>query len=718
MTQAKHSWGGYRRLVRLCQKELKETVRDRRTVVTLVLMPLLVYPILSMALNRFVLSSGDQAPGFLIGVKTSADLARLDQLLSDPRSLPPESILRSSNGEMAEFRVGVIDETTVEEAVESNLVDVGVEFDESEDGPPEITLYSCRGNGVSQTARRILVERMQWMRLSEATNAVEQAVPGYKEPITIKVAEVGKVAPPSLLGTIVPLVLVLMTITGAVYPAIDLTAGERERGTMESVMASPVSRGAILFSKYVAVVIIALLTALANLAAMFTTLWAGGLMELLTGNDAFPWIAVLRILGLLILFSGFYSAVLLSLTSFAKSFKEAQAYLIPVMLVSLAPAMLSLLPGADLRGALAILPLINIVLLARDLLSGSVDPVGAVAAVASTVAYAGAALMIAARLFGSDAVTRTSERSIGSIFRRPQESTPVPTPPAASLMLALLVPVYFLVANGLIRFLERFRDEIDVETQLTLNAAALFASFGLVPLLAAIVERNRLATTYRLGMPGMVTLAGSLLIGLAAWAFAHEAFVIAEWAGVGGLSDDQIQGAKQSVSKMRQASPILLISVFALAPAVIEELCFRGYLFSSLRAVMSPARTILVTSILFGLFHVLTGNALLIERFVPSTLMGLLIGWVAYSTGSVLPGMVVHFTHNGLLMMVLYYQDQLAFLGEGFDNQTHLPAVWICGAGLLLGVGAALVAVGSRERSPVATANPGRVHTDRGASEN
>ena len=59
--------------------------------------------------------------------------------------------------------------------------------------------------------------------------------------------------------------------------------------------------------------------------------------------------------------------------------------------------------------------------------------------------------------------------------------------------------------------------------------------------------------------------------------------------------------------------------------------------------------------------------------------------------------MVVHFVHNGLLMMVLYYQDRLDFLGDGFDNQTHLPIEWIGEAGLILAVGAGLVWIGSRE---------------------
>ncbi len=430
---------------------------------------------------------------------------------------------------------------------------------------------------------------------------------------------------------------------------------------------------------------------------MFTTLWAGGLLELLTGADTFPWLTIFQMLGLLILFSGFFSAVLLSLTSFAKSFKEAQAYLIPVMLLSLTPAMLSLMPGITLSGALTILPLINIVLLARDLLSGTVDPNNAFVAIISTFAYAAAALSVAARLFGSDAVTRTSEKSIGSLLRRPREPSLRPTPQAAALMLALLVPVYFLVSNGLMRFIKASQDT-SVEATLLLNAVALISTFGLLPTLATWIGRNQFKTTFRLQPSGTLSIIGSILLGLGAWAFAHEAFVIADAMGIGGLSDKQIAGAEATIAKMRETSPFLLIAVFALTPAVIEELCFRGYLFSAIRTAVSPLRTVLITAFLFGLFHVLTGSALLVERFVPSTLMGLIIGWVAYRTGSVFPGIVIHFVHNALLNTVLYYKDQLSFLGAGFDDQTHLPLLWLTIASGLVITGGSLVWMSSKKQ--------------------
>ena len=686
------------RLLRLCQKELKETIRDRRTIVTLLLMPLLVYPIMSMALNRFLLTSGEIEEGFTICVNSEVERKILDQWLSNPKSAPPQAVADSSGNELASFRVTVIPDKSPADAVARNDVDVGLELSNIESGRPTATFYAYRGDSVSQAARRVVVERLQWLKLAEAERLLKATVPKYRTPLLVKAEDVGTVEENSLLSTIVPLVLVLMTITGAVYPAIDLTAGERERGTMEAVMASPVPRGYVLFSKYVAVVAVALLTAIANLVAMFTTLWAGGLLGLLTGGDAFPWLTILQMLGLLVLFSGFFSAVLLSLTSFAKSFKEAQAYLIPVMLLSLTPAMLSLMPGITLSGALTILPLINIVLLARDMLSGSVDPNNTFVAVVSTFAYAAAALSVAARLFGSDAVTRTSEKSIGSLLQRPREASAHPTPQAAALMLALLVPVYFLVSNGLMRFIKASQ-ETSVETTLLLNAIALISTFGLVPTLAAWLGRNRFKTTFRLQRSGIVSIVGAILLGLGAWAFAHEAFVIADTLGIGGLSDKQIAGAEATVAKMRETSPLLLIAVFALTPAVIEEMCFRGYLFSAIRGAVSPLRTVLITALLFGLFHVLTGSALLVERFVPSTLMGLIIGWVAYRTGSIYPGIVIHFVHNGLLNTVLYYQDQLNFLGTGFDDQTHLPPLWLAIAAALVIVGGSLVWACSRNRT-------------------
>lgn len=209
----------------------------------------------------------------------------------------------------------------------------------------------------------------------------------------------------SPLAALLPLVLVLMTMTGAVYPAIDLTAGERERGTLEILMASPTPRFSLLIGKYVAVLTVALLTALMNLSVMFVTLLVLGLGLELMHSDVKLLPLLLQVLALVILFAAFFSAVLLTVTSVARSFKEAQAYLIPLMILSMMPAILSLLPGLHLNGFTCFVPLLNIVLLARDILDGNSQAFTAILVVGITIGYALLALAMAAWIFGKSSIS-------------------------------------------------------------------------------------------------------------------------------------------------------------------------------------------------------------------------------------------------------------------------------------------------------------------------
>ncbi|MEM6688447.1 MAG: ABC transporter permease subunit, partial [Planctomycetota bacterium] len=338
--------GTLARRFRFALKELRETLRDRRTIVTLLLMPVLVYPLLSMAMNRFLLGGASAEEALRIGLESEVDAEFLSQLLSAPESQPPDAVLKASGGDKAEFALFVHDESVGSYVNETALfhgdIDVLVSRSDAEDGNG-LALIADKGSPRSLGARRVLVERLQWYLLGRASNYAPPA------PLSLNVVDVGEPDKTSLVATIVPLVLVLMTITGAVYPAIDLTAGERERGTMEALMASPAPRFELLLSKYIAVVVVATLTAMVNLLAMWVTLWGGGLLEAF-GGASLSIGSMFGVLGLLICFSGFFSAVLLTLTSFARSFKEAQAYLIPIMLLSIAPGLLSLMPGIRLAG--------------------------------------------------------------------------------------------------------------------------------------------------------------------------------------------------------------------------------------------------------------------------------------------------------------------------------------------------------------------------------
>ena len=766
------------RWTRLCLKELRETLRDRRTLITLILMPLLVYPILSMVFQRSLMTAfTGQRQRIVIGVtnQSTAELIRANLMLGDtyleddrgdtladvllrakarhqgsmpnaPPSQTPESPT-SSDGSTAipaadpdsnvdpDPEAGEEDSTatgnpasdaatengkppvsaappalpslpglpqavslTVEQIefvkaedldqqVRSEKIDLGILTpDETDTG--QFELIHRQGSTLSQRALRFVEQRLDAVnelilrkRLQDSGRVPALAFNKTRRSIVVPTRD-------TTLSTIVPMILILMTVTGAVYPAIDLTAGERERGTLEMLMASPVPRLKLLLAKYVAVVSVAFLTALVNLTAMTITLQSTGLSRVLFGESGLGLVRVLQILALLVLFAAFFSAVLLALTSFARSFKEAQAYLIPLMLLSLGPGVVSLLPGLELRGLLAITPVSNMVLLARDLCSGGVDSTMATVAVMSTGLYTLAAIGVAARIFGTDAVMSGGQSELRTLFSADADREGVSSVSGALLCLATLFPIYFVTSSALGQL-----GQLSIPVRLALSGMATSLLFGAVPYIAARLQGLKMRRAF--GIRGTLAAAFTvaLMLGVTVWPIAHEIILFTQALGLATIRPEQMAAAEGLLAELRTVSPILILLSMAVAPAVFEELFFRGYLFHALRAATSRRNTILVSAVLFGFFHVISNSALSVERFLPSTFMGLVLGWLCYQSGSVLPGILLHTCHNGTLMMFSYYKDELSALGIGVQEQAHMPTPWIAASVVTLLIGAGLIAM-------------------------
>jgi ABC-2 type transport system permease protein/sodium transport system permease protein len=304
---------------------------------------------------------------------------------------------------------------------------------------------------------------------------------------------------------------------------------------------------------------------------------------------------------------------------------------------------------------------------------------------------------VAARLFGNDAVLRSSDMSFASALKRPEQPSAVGSLSTAATTLALLFPFYYVTSNALGMFATS-----DIGVRLVVNAIALIAIFGGLPLLIALFCRNQLKTSYRLAWPRWPALLAGLLLGLGAWTWAHELYLFGEWLGLNTIDETKIAQVRELVASFRQVPPWLVLATLAVTPGVIEELFFRGYLFSALRTQMSPLKTILLSALLFGVFHVLTGKSLLLERFLPTTLLGIMLGWVAWRSGSVWPGILMHVTHNGFLEMVAYFRVDLEEKGIGSAEQSHLPWTWLI-TGTLLIVVAGLLLQSLRPRATEGT---------------
>lgn len=709
------------RIGRLAMKELRETLRDRRTIITLIAMPLLVYPILSLVFRTFLFSTVASLPAnepieFTIAVETNLspkeyvsfenDLYNLTKDQFEDKYASQKAKSADKGGETApliaqpnqplvyvDFQnhkwafLEYHDQSNLSLLVESGEIDIGLRVTASEPGVQTQLVFNP-ANPRSQAAASYFTKRFDLfnlrflMRVSGANKPVltydsVKVEPLNKQPIGVSIA------------AIIPLMLVLMTITGAVYPAIDLTAGERERGTLETLIAAPIPRISILVSKFVAVLTVAVLTAALNIIGMLVTLWAFKLEGMLAGPDGITLAMVVKIFALLVLFAGFFSALLLAVTSYARSFKEAQAYLIPIILLSLAPGLLAMTPGLSLSGPLAAVPMVNILLLARDVIENQVATVPALIAVVSTILYGGLAILIAAKIFGTDAILYGSQGSWKDLVSRPSESQPLIPLSIATACLALLFPANFV----LIGFLGRFEGELTY--RLALMGMFTFLTFWAFPSLIARFQKVNFKTGFGLALPKPRFLLVGLLLGVSLWPLVMS--IISGWQfvleGIMGSAESQqwhdrlIEFGKAQATNLREVHPAIIALTFAIIPAVCEEWFFRGFLLRSLLSKRSPWIAIGISALVFGFFHVLSNSVVAMDRLLPTTLVGIVLGMLCYRSGSIIPGILLHMLHNAFVAFLAYYQPQLSKLSWFPEADAPIPLTWIIVSAIVSAIG-------------------------------
>jgi sodium transport system permease protein len=234
---------------------------------------------------------------------------------------------------------------------------------------------------------------------------------------TIKPFEVKQenVAPPekvsgAALGGLLGYMVILLSMTGAIYPAIDLTAGEKERGTMETILSSPISRLDLVLGKFFLVLSASLTTAILAIFSMGMSFYAVGKSGAVSSKDAnalqlhigLP--TVLSVFLMALPLAVFFAAVLLTISLFAKSYKEAQSYLTPMTFVVVIPAVASLLPGVELTPKLALIPILSTSLVCKEIVAGTFHWNYILLILLSSSIYAAAGLFLAVKMFQRESV--------------------------------------------------------------------------------------------------------------------------------------------------------------------------------------------------------------------------------------------------------------------------------------------------------------------------
>ena len=384
------------------RKELIDSLRDQRTLISMIAVPLLLVPLLTIGLLvvmvRQVGEASEEVPKVMIlGGEDSPNVRAELEKLQGVKIVPENSDYTEE-----------ISNKRIRAAVE---IPPGFDAKLAAGEPMSVKIYMYQGElksgfGANRLEKffRDLRDRAIRERL-EARHLPESMV----RPFDIKqqnVASREKVGG-ALIGGLVPYFIILLCLTGAMYPAMDLTAGEKERGTIETILCSPVSRTHLVLGKFLMVLTASVATGVLSVISMTVSFGVGKKLLQGVANGAADTIlqitmtgkAVISVFTMVLPLAVLFSAALLAIALFARSYKEAQSYISPLMIVVVLPAVAAVLPGVELNAALALVPVLNTSLISKEIMTGTYHWKYIVLIFASSCIYAAGAIAIAVKLF-------------------------------------------------------------------------------------------------------------------------------------------------------------------------------------------------------------------------------------------------------------------------------------------------------------------------------
>ena len=356
------------------KKELIDTLRDRRTLMMMLVIPILIFPI---TLNVFVsISASFQEEAAVktlkVGIVGDKNSYFAQQLNEIPSEMGAKKLVffKDSASLMTELKkdsiqLGIITEKQFNQTLEAQL-------------PARVTWYfDATEIGINERAEqymKIIEVKAQQKRYDELEVDFRKVTPfqtSYQNIASDK-KMVGQIA-----GGFLPYIFIAFGFIGCMYPAIDLFTGEKERGTIETLLTTPVARWQILFGKMMVVVLSGLLASSAALLGLFISIEFLDIVDnqeiMKIVHEVLSPLFIVSMFSLLFPLTIFFAGVMIPIAVYAKTFKEAQSIITPLNLVMVLPAMVGFFPGIELNFITACIPVVNVVLATKELISGTLE---------------------------------------------------------------------------------------------------------------------------------------------------------------------------------------------------------------------------------------------------------------------------------------------------------------------------------------------------------
>ncbi|WP_031496511.1 ABC transporter permease [Bryobacter aggregatus] len=374
------------------RKELTELLRDRRTLISMVLLPMVVFPLLFGVVGRFM---GEAEKKAATEATTVAIVAgSIPEVFLAP--IAKSGLQRVEVPDVASAVANKTAATGLSVSADQKSLTIYAEGTRQASGMAADKLRSA----LSEYRDSLVVEKLREVKLDASVLT----------PFTVKRENVASERKMGgfMLGSILGYVVILLMFSGGMYPAIDMTAGEKERKTIETLLASPARRTDIVLAKILACVTATYLTAVLTTTSLFLSLKRGGGtmkgMEKMVGNVPTDVSTIGLVLLTLLPVAVMAGALMISIALRARSFKEAQSYLTPLIMLAIFPSLLGGLPGMELSPALSLVPIFNASQLLKSILQGDVPLVSFAITNLANLSYAVLCFALAVRIFNNEKV--------------------------------------------------------------------------------------------------------------------------------------------------------------------------------------------------------------------------------------------------------------------------------------------------------------------------
>lgn len=648
--------GGGGVLGTLFRYELRMLLRDRRTLLIAVAAPLVLFPamvLLSRAVERrdqrrlqeatyrYAVTGSEQAfARRLVDRALALEAPESDSALAPAsfveQAVPdPDSAVGAGGLEVAieglrweEYRA-----LRARERAEAPPAPGAPSPDTADEAlrVPVLRLHFRSDEDLSRLAMQRLRERLDRVR-REYRDSVYRAHGLPFDPDEVGQVEAANVASAekeggAFLGLILTPLLLFLMLSGGSIVAVDAISGEKERGTLETLLTTAARRSEIVSAKQLAVIAVGVAVTVINLLNLLVYVVLGLIDLPQSLAVSLSPLSLLVLLGLFLPLTVLVSSALLLLSGWAKSYREYQMYFFPLFLAFLVPALAGMLPGMDLHSAIAFVPVAGVGVAVREVMLGETDWPFLAVAFGST----GLAALVAARL---TARALSTERLISGA-----ELDQADLAGGAALFPKRVLRWYGVLWVLLLLTSLWFGGDLGLREQVLVNLFGIFFVGSLILVRAYRldpVEAFALRAPPPAAWPAVLIGAPGALVTGIGLANAFQRLVpvpeetiraLGEFLGGGGLPIWQ------------------LVLVAAVVPGICEELAFRGVLLHGLSRRLRPVPLALTVGLIFGAFHVT------LWRIPPTAYIGVILASVVLLTGSIYPAMLWHALNNATAIL-------------------------------------------------------------------